>query len=224
MFDGIKAVGFDLDGTFLNTHVDYSKIDSVDKDVCARHGVPFGELEFTTVKRLRYPIRDWLVSHGRGDEFPEMEKEMNRALTSIELEFIDEARPFPGSLECVTKLKSMGLKVGLLTRGSYEYGNRALSMFGVRDSFDAVVGRDYASYDDAKPSPKAMGYFAEELGVKPPEILYLGDNRTDYYSARDAGAPFVGVLSGYMSRDDWHREDPDMVLVDYAGDIIKLFS
>ena len=223
MFDNIKAVGFDLDGTFLNTHVDYAAIDMADKDACARHGIPFDELVFTTVKRLRRPIYDWLEAHGRADEFPAIGKEIDRRLTEIELEFVHETRPFPNSIECVKELKARGLKVGLLTRGSGEYGNTALRRAGIRESFDAVVGRDYADYDDAKPSPKAMYYFADELGVEPSEILYLGDNRTDYYSARDAGATFVGVLSGSMTREAWLKEDPKMILVQYAGDVISLF-
>ena len=222
MFENIKAVGFDLDGTFLNTHVDYKAIDMADKDACKGHGIPFDELVFTTKKRLRQPIRDWLISHGREHDIPEVEKEIDSTLTSIELENVDEARPFPGSLECVRELKARGYKVGLLTRGSHQYGETALTKAGIRDCFDAVVGRDYADYDHAKPSPKAMVYFAQELGVQPSEILYLGDNVTDYYSARDAGTTFIGVLSGSMDKDGWLKEDPDMITVQYAGDVIEL--
>jgi len=221
LFEGIKAVGFDLDGTFLNTHVDYGRINRADMMVCKDHGIPFDDLVFTTEKRLRQPIRDWLIANGRSDEIPAVEKEIDEELTSTELEYLDDARPFPGSLECVDVLRSKGFKVGLLTRGSYEYGDRALRMFGVRDGFDAVVGRDYADYDHAKPSPKAMLYFANELGVKASEILYIGDNRTDYHSARDAGSVFVGTCSGSMSREGWLEENPDMLTVEYAGDIVR---
>ena len=139
------------------------------------------------------------------------------------MEFIDEAKPFPGSLECIPILKSKGLKVGLLTRGSVEYGTRALTMMGVIDDFDAVVGRDSIDYDLAKPSPQAMFEFARRLGVKPSEILYLGDNLTDYYSARDAGTPYIGVLSGSMSKERWLKENPEMVTLQYAGDVIRFF-
>jgi len=222
MLEGIKAIGFDLDGTFLNTHVDYSRIDRADRNACISHDVPFDDLEFNTVKRLRAPIRDWLIAHGREEEFQQITNEIDRELTSTELQYIHEARPFPGSIECVKILKSEGYKIGLLTRGSHEYAVRALTMAGVLDCFDAVVGRDDMNYDDAKPSPKAMYHFADKLGVKADEILYLGDNRTDYYSARDSGARFIGVLSGGMSKEAWLAEDPDMTILEYAGDVIGL--
>jgi len=223
MFEGIKAVGFDLDGTFLDTRVDYSAIDRADKDACERYGVPFDELIFNTEKRLRRPILDWLTVHGRADECEAISDEIDAELTRVEMESVDEARPFPGSLECVRYLKSKGIKVGLLTRGSHKYGITALTNVGILDCFDAVVGRDYADYDDAKPSPKAMIDFAKELDVRPSDILYLGDNRTDYHSARDAGALFIGVCSGAMSKDCWLKEDPDMITLPYAGNVIEYF-
>ena len=222
MMPGIKAVGFDLDGTFLKTHVDYSKLDRVDRDICERHGIPFDELVFPGIKRPRFPIREWLEAHGRGDEFPGINKEMDDLCTLIEKEFVHEAEPFPGSAECIDRIRSKGLKVGILTRGSREYADAALGNCGLAESFDAIVGRDYSDYDNAKPSPIAMREFAKELGVDPGEILYLGDNIADYISARDAGASFIGVLSGSADEKDWKGQDPEMVVLHYAGDVADL--
>ena len=114
----------------------------------------------------------------------------------------------------------MGLKTGILTRGSLEYARRALGpLFG---EFDVVMGRDHTFYDDAKPSPKAMIDFAGLLGVRPQEILYVGDNVTDWQSARDAGADFVGVLTGSCTAEDWAREDPGMTVVGSVAEIPRI--
>lgn len=223
MDTAFKAVGFDLDGTFLKTHVDYAKLNDVDKVIMEKHGIPFSLIGFDTqTKRPRYPLGNWLEANGRGDEYPLINKEIDDACTEVETEYVHEAQPFPGSEECIDIIRSKGLKVGILTRGSHEYALRALGNCGMADRFDTIVGRDYSHYDNAKPSPIAMRDFARELDVRPEEILYLGDNLTDYYSARDAGATFVGVLSGSCTREDWLREDPDMVIVQYAGDVVDL--
>ncbi len=223
MDTAFKAVGFDLDGTFLKTHVDYAKLNDVDKAIMEKHGIPFSLIGFDTqTKRPRYPLGNWLEANGRGDEYPLINKEIDDACTEVETEYVHEAQPFPGSEECIDIIRSKGLKVGILTRGSHEYALRALGNCGMADRFDTIVGRDYSHYDNAKPSPIAMRDFARELDVRPEEILYLGDNLTDYYSARDAGATFVGVLSGSCTREDWLREDPDMVIVQYAGDVVDL--
>ena len=218
-----RAVGFDLDGTFLRTHVDYAKLNDVDKVIMEKHGVPFSLVGFEAqTKRPRYPLRNWLEANGRGDEYPMINKEIDDTCTMVETEYVDEATPFPGSIECLDIIRSKGLKVGILTRGSHDYAVAALGNCGVADRFDAIVGRDYSHYDNAKPSPVAMRDFAHELGVSPEEILYVGDNRTDYYSARDAGATFVGVLSGTCRKEDWLEEDPDMAIIQYAGDVVDL--
>lgn len=219
--DGIRAVGFDLDGTFMKTRVDYSKLDSADRRVCLEHGIPFDDIDFgDSPKRPRAPIRAWLEANGRGDEFQNVSDDIDRAFTECECEFVHEAVPFPGSAECIPLLKSKGLKVGLLTRGSLEYATRALGP--LFDGFDFVMGRDHSDYDNAKPSPKAMVEFAEELGVRPEEILYVGDNSTDWMSAHGAGARFVGVRTGSGSDAMWASIDPSIPVIDHAGDVVDL--
>lgn len=220
-YGNIRAVGFDMDGTFMRTHVDYAKLNDCDRRVLERHGIPFDEIDFgDSPKRPRYPIRKWLEGHGRGDEFPAIDREIDELCTMCECEFVDEAVPFPGSAECLRELKSRGLKVGILTRGSLEYARRALGP--LFDEFDAVMGRDHSGYDNAKPSPVAMREFAELLGVDPCEILYVGDNVTDWQSAKGAGTPFVGVTTGSGSSELWAGCDPRIPVVRYAGDVVSL--
>lgn len=218
----IKAVGFDLDGTFLKTHVDYDYLHESDKRVLERNGIPYEEIDFGEGRHYRTPIRLWMEANGRGEDFTRVNKEIDDECTRCEKMYVDEAVPFPGSLECLDAIRSKGLKIGLLTRGSREYGMTALTVAGVLDRFDVVMGRDHTFYDDAKPSPKAMRDFAGLLGVRPEEILYLGDNLSDWMSARDAGASFVGVTSGSTSREVWLSNDPGMTLLDYAGDVVRL--
>lgn len=225
MYESIKAIGFDLDGTFLSTHVDYDRLRDADRTVSERHGIPFDDIDFgDSVKRPRHPILQWLKANGREMEYEGIYREIDDLSTEIETQFVDEATPFPGSLECIGVLKSRGYRVGLLTRGSLEYARQALGRFGVFDEFDAVVGRDHSEYDNAKPSPIAMCEFADELGVRPNEILYLGDNASDYMSARDAGASFIGVLSGSCSEEDWREVSEDIPTIPYAGQVVDLIQ
>ena len=66
MVGRFKAVGFDMDGTFLKTRVDYARLNNVDREVLEQHGIPFDDVDFGgREKRLRAPIRDWLFAHGR---------------------------------------------------------------------------------------------------------------------------------------------------------------
>ena len=222
----IKAVGFDLDGTLFETHVDYSSLYDCDKVVLKKHGIPFLDVfgDNPEIKRIREPIRLWLVQHSREDEFAQICKEIDELSLFYEEQFVTDAKEYPRSIECMRELKSKGVKIGLLTRGGHHYAETVLKQFGVYELMDAVVGRDYTCYDEAKPSPIAMMHFAKELGVKPDEILYLGDNLTDYRSAVGAGATFIGVLSGAASLESWNRVSPGMRVIDYAGDVVDIID
>jgi phosphoglycolate phosphatase len=220
---GFRAVGFDLDGTFLSTHVDYSRLNSADLDVLRAHGIDPDSIDFGgAIKRPRAPILEWLKANGREGEFQGICDEMDAIFTEIETEYVEEARPFPGSRECIAAIKAKGLKVGILTRGSKTYAERALDVNGLKDSFDVIMGRDHSVYDNAKPSPMAMMEFADELEVLPEEILYIGDNVTDWQCAHGAGSHFVGVLSGSCKMEDWKKLDPGMIVIEHAGDVVHL--
>ena len=222
----IKAVGFDLDGTLFETHVDYGSLYDCDKVVLRKHGIAFLDVfgENPEVKRQRRPILQWLEEHGRADEFNGICEEIDELSLFYEEQFVDDAREYPRSVECLDILKSKGLKVGLLTRGGHHYAETVLKKFGVYEKMDAVVGRDYTVYDEAKPSPIAMQHFAKELGVKPEEILYLGDNLTDDRSAAGAGAIFIGVLSGAASEESWAKVSKDLPTLPYAGDVVDIID
>ena len=58
--------------------------------------------------------------------------------------------------------------------------------------------------------------------MRPDEILYVGDNTTDWMSAHGAGARFVGVRTGSGSDELWNRVDPSVAVIDYAGDVVHL--
>ena len=222
----IRAVGFDMDGTLLATVVDYDGLYNSDRTVLERHGIPFDEVfgRDPESRRLRAPIRKWLEARGRGDEFPAIDAEIDEVSLGYEKQYLDRAKAFPGSAECMDVLHSKGLKVGVLTKGGRGYAEAALGRFGILGKLDALVTRDYAGYDDAKPSPKAMRNFAKEMGVDVDEIIYLGDTVSDYRSSRDAGSTFIGVTSGAMSAEDWEKLSPGMFTLEHAGDIVDVID
>lgn len=222
----IKAVGFDLDGTLFETHVDYDSLNDCDRTILEKHDIQFSDVfgDNPERKRLRDPIRKWLEDHGRSDEFDTIYKEIDELSLYYEEQFVSEAKEYPRSIECIRYLRSRGLKVGLLTRGGYHYAETVLKRFGVFDEMDAIIGRDHTYYDNAKPSPIAMREFADALGVGTEEILYLGDNMTDYLSAHDAGSTFIGVLSGAGSKEMWSTVSPRIDTVEHAGDVMDIIE
>ena len=53
-----------------------------------------------------------------------------------------------------------------------------------------------------KPDPAGALLIAEQLGIDPDEMLYLGDSDVDCVTAKRGGFRFIAALWGYRSRKE----------------------
>lgn len=202
-----KAICFDMDGTLLNTKVDYSKMADVAFDEMLRLGVPesaidrSGGFKFNIDSGVRY-----LTEHGRTEDVYRMGVNMYKKARDIEMERVDEAEPFEGTNPLLDLIHSLGLSTGVLTRGCREYAECALKKCDSLQRLDCLIARDDYPESESKPSPVAMQHMAEKLNVRTDEILFFGDHVMDYRCARDAGTDFIAVTTGAFSKDDWKEE------------------
>ena len=213
-----KAVCFDMDGTLLDTKVDYQKMSDLIFDEMVAIGVP--EEVIDRKEGYKFNIESgvsYMASVGRMDEVYAIGDKIAKVARDTEMERVDEAKPFPKVDLLLKKIREMGLKTGLLTRGCREYAEAAVKICHVDDLLDGIVARDDYPESEAKPSPIAMEHMADELGVRPSEILFFGDHTFDYQCARDAGSGFIAVLTGTFTEDDW-KNIPDIMIFGSVGD------
>jgi phosphoglycolate phosphatase-like HAD superfamily hydrolase len=216
-----RAVGFDMDGTLLDTRVDYRRMTEIVLDEMKRMGVPESAIDRSGGYKFNIDSGvEWLRSNGRGADVFEVNRRVAGAARDVEMEHADKAFPFPGAVELLTALRSRGIRVGVLTRGCREYAEVALSVSGVMDLLDHVVARDDHPEEEAKPSPIAMEHLAHGLGVFPEDILFVGDHSFDRICAKESGAGFVGVLSGTYGEADWEDVGETRV-IDTVADLIE---
>lgn len=223
MDNAIKAVAFDMDGTLLDTKVDYAKMSDLLFNEMVLMGVPEHVLDRSGGSKFNIESgTHYLFKNGRENDLYEMQSRINYAATAIEMEHVDLAKPFPGSLDVIKSIKKLGLSVGVLTRGSRPYALKALGNAGVLSEIDALVCRDDYPEKDAKPSPIAMQNLATIMNVECAQIMYLGDHRYDYECALKAGSKFVAVLTGTYDIEDWNRLGNDFTILDSIADLEKL--
>jgi len=220
MISGYKAVGFDMDGTLLNTKIDYVKMTNLIFDEMVRVGVPEEAIDRTGGMKLNLETGiGFLAKNGRMDEIYDIQVRIQERAKEIELENADLARPFPGAVKLLKDLKAKGYKIGILTRGSRVYAERVLKLTGTLELLDGLVCRDDHSEREAKPAPEAMGYLAKTLDVDPSEMIYVGDHSYDYRCAKASGAGFIAVLSGQYGKGDWKSLDADIEIINTIADI-----
>ncbi|MDR1690544.1 MAG: HAD family hydrolase [Candidatus Methanoplasma sp.] len=218
-----KAVGLDMDGTFMNTKIDYMKLGNVIFDELVEIGVPPSAIirNRGSKAELESGIA-WLKRNGMSDEAHTLNERISKRSTSVEMEYCDVSRPFEGATEAVKALKREGYKVGILTRGGHSYAECILRKSNVLDLFDAIIARDDFPNEESKPSPKAMVNLGNALGVKPEEILFLGDHEIDWLTARDSGAGFYGVLTGGFRLEDWRAADERISVIEGVASLLKM--
>jgi len=220
-----KAVGFDMDGTFMKTKIDFAKLANVVFYELVEAGVPESVIQRVNGARgeLECGI-DWLIENGKEEETHSLYKRVSERSTIVEMENAGLSMPFDGAVEVVTMLRKRGYRTGILTRGGRAYAEHILKKSNVFELFDAIVARDDFPGDEAKPSPKAMVNLGNLLGVRPEEILFLGDHEIDWLSARDSGAGFYGVLTGGYRIDDWNAADPDISIIESVASLLNLIE
>jgi putative hydrolase of the HAD superfamily len=84
------------------------------------------------------------------------------------------------------RLRTKGLKLGIVSNGLIKDLEYILQKLRLKKWFDLVVGID--SCNCAKPDKEIFLYALNKLGVKPDEVLFIGDSvETDYKGAMDCG-------------------------------------
>ncbi len=145
----------------------------------------------------------------------------NRILERFEREAAKRSRPNAGAEDLIVFLKSLKLKLGILTRNSRNSVRTALRNFRrVRESdFGAIVTR----HDNARPKPHPDGVLlaARKLRVIPVALLVVGDYIFDVEAGRRAGARTAFLVSAATRR---YPEPPADVTVHALAELKACFE
>ncbi len=209
---GIKAVGFDLDGTLYPAWLMYA----FSAGIALRHPFllrAFGsarlalrreETEKTGENRERkdavfgnFKERQASVVAGNLASVPvDLSRKIDGAIyTAIEDGF-RHIKPYKGVPRCLETLRGSGFRLGLLSDLPPE---RKIELMGLSPFFDAVLCSE--SYGALKPSIRPFLALAERLGARPEEMLYVGNNyKYDIVGAKKAGMK-TAIIGGRRGRD-----------------------
>jgi len=192
----VRAVIFDLDDTLILSTIDFGKfkgevIDKIEAWGEKRSNYPPSETIVVILSRFESACRERGLSE---QVIRQRLSELDRIMDRVELEWVEETKAIEGAFDLLTKLRAMGIKVGVLTRSCDEYARTALSVTGMRDLVDEIECRN--SDTKAKPDPESYLKLSKALGLRPEETLFVGDHPIDAQCARNAGVLFVAVMTG----------------------------
>lgn len=187
----IRGLIFDMDGTLTVPHMDFQALRR-------ELGIMAGDI----------------VDHLKSADERERQR-METILHRFEEDAAVNAELQAGAHELIDALRARGIKVGLLTRNSRKSVSMVMEKFGL--SFDATLTREDAAH---KPSPEPVLRLAREWGLKPAEVMVVGDYIHDIRSGCSAGSVTVLLINDcvpeWVSEADYtiHRLDELMRLIE----------
>lgn len=117
---------------------------------------------------------------------------------------------FPDTLETLDALKRSGCQIGVLTDVPTGMPSHLIKrdIAPFADRIDCFVTSIDCGF--RKPNPTGIYRIAEQFGVEPSSLLFVGDEEKDMQAARNAGAAAVRI----------NRAEPDR----QSGDVIQIRS
>jgi phosphoglycolate phosphatase len=187
-------VGFDLDGTLLDTHEDLAAAVNHALALAGRAPVPAAEVRTFIGGGARLMLERALTITGGVPEgalarlYPEL-------LRFYEANIAVHSRLFPGGAAMLDGLAARGVKLAVATNKFEGLAVRLLGALGLAGRFYTIIGGDTLGKGRAKPRPDMLEEMVRRGGGG--RAAYVGDSSFDTGAARAAGLPCVALSFGF---------------------------
>jgi phosphoglycolate phosphatase len=205
-------VGFDLDGTLVDTAGDITAALNHALSLAARP--PLAEAAVRPMIGLgsAHLLEQALAATGSvpGGDFKRLYREL---IGYYEANIAVHSRAFPGLTEALDRLDALGVRTAVMTNKLERLARRLLGELGLADRMAAIIGGDTLGPGKAKPSPEPIRAMIEACGGG--RTAFVGDSIVDVMAARGAGATSVAVGFGFLNQPV-EELGADHVIGDYA--------
>ena len=188
-------VGFDLDGTLLDTSGDLAA--AVNYALAQDGRTP---LDVATIKPMigggaRLMLAQGLAATGGSDDA--LLDRLHRVLLDYYAAHLAvHTVPFPGAIEALDAIEAHGAKVAVVTNKLEAFAIDVLAGAGVLDRMACVIGGDTMGPGNSKPSPMPIQAMIERSGGG--TAAFVGDSIYDVAAAHAAGLPAVACRFGFL--------------------------
>jgi HAD superfamily hydrolase (TIGR01549 family) len=180
----IRGVIFDLDGTLVDSHLDF---DAMRREM----RFPFGS-----------PILEAL------DEMPDERAASCRALLQhYEMDAAEKATLQDGVVGFLELLDARGIHRAVVTRNRSDAAKRTLQMLKL--NFEIVITREDGP---VKPDPWAIQHICRAWRIKAQDALVIGDFHFDIESGRRAGSRTMLLTHGRDAAELQGTSEPDYIV------------
>jgi len=192
-----KGVIFDLDGTLVNSLEDISDaMNSVLRDLdYPTHS--YEDYQYFIGSGLRNLVSKSLPSNHNDEN--QIERFYNLMIEVYRDNCTNQTKPYDGIAELLDLLISRNIKLCVFSNKA-DALTKEITKALFPDYFNPIVGLSRESLK--KPNPFEAVEISKSLGLKPEEMIFVGDSGIDMQTATNANMFAVGVLWGYRPEQE----------------------
>ncbi|HEU0066446.1 MAG TPA: phosphoglycolate phosphatase [Sphingomonas sp.] len=190
-----SIVGFDLDGTLLDTSGDLTAAVNHALDSVGRAPLSVAQVTPMIGGGARHMLAQGMAASGGCDDAT-LDVLHRRLLAFYEANIAVHTRPYPGVLAVLDRLAAGGVRLGIMTNKLEALARKVLGALDMTDRFDAIVGGDTIGV--AKPDPAPIRAMVTRCGGG--KAAFVGDSIYDVRAAKAAGLPVVACSFGFLQQ------------------------
>ena len=189
-------IGFDLDGTLVDTSRDLLAAANHALGVAGRPPLALDAIKPMIGLGAKHMLEQGLAASG--GYAPEEFKPLYRVLLGYyEANVSVHSQPFPGAVDTLETLAGHGVKLAVVTNKFERFATQLLGDLDLLDRFATVIGGDTLGTTHAKPSAAPIREMITRLGGG--RAAFVGDSIYDIMATKNAGIPSIAVGFGFLT-------------------------
>lgn len=213
-----SAIGFDLDGTLIDSNRDLTPAINHALQLAGRNPVPPDQTHSLIGGGGRLMLSRAFALTGKALPDDEIEPHFANFFSHYSDHIADNSVPYPGCLEALDRLAEMNCTLAVVTNKVETLAVRLLDTLGMSHRFAAIIGGD--TMPRSKPHPDMLHEAIARCGGGP--FAMVGDSTFDVRAARAAGVPVVALSFGYNDLPA-HELGADAV-IDHFDELLPALS
>jgi phosphoglycolate phosphatase len=191
------VVGFDLDGTLLDTARDLGEALNHALALAGRATIPLDEIPGLIGGGTTQLVRGGLLRTGGIDE-AEVPALTEQLVAYYAANIARHTALYPGGAAMLAALEARGVQIAVATNKREDLARRVFDELGLSHRLATVIGGDTLGPDRAKPKPDMLIEMVRRTGAR--RAAFVGDTSYDIGAARAAGLPVVAVSFGFCDK------------------------
>lgn len=195
MTRAFDIVGFDLDGTLLDTSASLTRAVNYALAQAGRPPLHIDEVRPMIGGGAKRMLEKGLEASGGYD--PEEMKQLYPQLLDFYRDNVSEGSvPYPGLIAALDQLAAAGVRLAIVTNKFEHLAVKLLTELDLIGRFAAVIGGDTMGKGNAKPSAMPIREMIARTGGG--SAVFLGDSIYDTLAAKNAGILSIAVSFGFL--------------------------